>query len=457
MWRAVFLLALVACGASQPRPEGSDLRVGISTVEITPPVRYRLGGYFKDRFASGVKDPLFAKAIVFTQGSTRAALVLADLVGVPAWIADRARERAQAATGIPAAHIAIAGTHTHTGPYLPRKPEEDPYLKSLVDRLAEAICGAGDDLSRARLYGGAAPQSPVLSFNRRHVFRDGKIRTIGPVTRHLPDHEPEKIVGSAGPIDPDLGLLFVRDPDRNTARAVLSVFALHCNTVGDTTLGEPVVSADYPGFLERELKKAFGANVVSLFGAGTCGDINYVDPRTPGTRSSEEIGALLARTALLAEPGLRPLEPSLAARRTRFDAPLQRFPADRVEKARKDIARPKEIPFYELVEANSILELEERAGRPYPLEVQAFRLDRETAIVTVPGEVFVELGLAIKKGSPFRTTLVIELANDSGPAYIPTKKAFAESGYEVLASRLAAGGGEKIVDEAVRLLKELAP
>ncbi len=43
----------------------------------------------------------------------------------------------------------------------------------------------------------------------------------------------------------------------------------------------------------------------------------------------------------------------------------------------------------------------------------------------MPGEMFVELGLAIKRGSPFVQTLVIELCNDN-PAYIATKKAFAE-------------------------------
>ena len=81
-------------------------------------------------------------------------------------------------------------------------------------------------------------------------------------------------------------------------------------------------------------------------------------------------------------------------------------------------------------------------------------LSDETAIVTLPGEVFVELGLAIKAASPFKTTLVIELTNDS-PAYIPTKKAFAEGSYEIVNSRIQPGGGEKLVEAAIRLLKEL--
>ena len=448
-------LALLLLGCSSADRAATDFKAGVAVVDITPPVGYRLGGYFKDRFAKEIRDPLHAKALVFAQGDTRAALVLCDLVGVPGWIADRAREQAQAKTGIPAANIGIAGTHTHTGPFLPRTPDPDAYLATLIDRMADAVARAHASLRPAILRGRSVPQSPQVSFNRRHLFKDGKIRTIGPVTRHLPDHDAANIVASAGPIDPDLGLLMVHDAD-GRLRAAMSVFALHANTVGDTTVGEPVVSADFPRFLHREVQKTLGADVVSLFGAGTCGDINYVDPKAPGLRTSEEIGTILGRTVVTAQPSLQELRPALDVRRARFDVPLQRFPSDRVEKAKQDIARPQEIPFYQLVEANSILDIERRAGTPYPVEVQAFRLDRETAIVTVPGEVFVELGLAIKKSSPFKTTLVIELANDSGPAYIPTKKAFEESGYEVLASRFASGGGERMVDEAVKLLRDLA-
>jgi neutral ceramidase len=75
--------------------------------------------------------------------------------------------------------------------------------------------------------------------------------------------------------------------------------------------------------------------------------------------------------------------------------------------------------------------------------------------VLLPGEVFAELGLAIKQASPFKHTVVIELSNDN-PAYIPTDKAFKEGSYETINSRIAPGGGERLVAEAVRLLKALA-
>jgi len=107
------------------------------------------------------------------------------------------------------------------------------------------------------------------------------------------------------------------------------------------------------------------------------------------------------------------------------------------------------------VEAYRILSLDLRGGEAAALEVQAFRLSKDVALVALPGEVFVELGLAIKRASPFPTTLVVELCNDS-PEYVPTKQAFAEGSYEITNSRIAPGGGEMLVDAAVRLLKELA-
>jgi len=68
--------------------------------------------------------------------------------------------------------------------------------------------------------------------------------------------------------------------------------------------------------------------------------------------------------------------------------------------------------------------------------------------------VFVELGLAIKKASPFPVTMVVELAHDT-PDYVPTRKAFGEGSYEVLNSRVQPGGGEMAVEAALRLLGQL--
>jgi hypothetical protein len=112
------------------------------------------------------------------------------------------------------------------------------------------------------------------------------------------------------------------------------------------------------------------------------------------------------------------------------------------------------VPFLERVETYKIAALQLLGGTVLPAEVQVFRLSDEVAIVGLPGEIFVELGLAIKEASPFETTIVVELANDA-PGYVPTRKAFAEGSYEVVNSRVASGGGEMLVEKAIELLQQL--
>ena len=71
----------------------------------------------------------------------------------------------------------------------------------------------------------------------------------------------------------------------------------------------------------------------------------------------------------------------------------------------------------------------------------------EVAWVSLPGEIFVELGLAIKQDSPFPNTIIAELANGS-IGYIPSRRAYAQGNYEVVSARCAEGSGERLVDAA---------
>ena len=70
------------------------------------------------------------------------------------------------------------------------------------------------------------------------------------------------------------------------------------------------------------------------------------------------------------------------------------------------------------------------------------------ALVGIPGELFVELGLALKANPHFAQTFVAGYCNDL-IGYIPTRAAYAEGGYEVDTARIAAGTGERIVDIAL--------
>jgi hypothetical protein len=109
-----------------------------------------------------------------------------------------------------------------------------------------------------------------------------------------------------------------------------------------------------------------------------------------------------------------------------------------------------------MVKAYRVLDVAARDGRPLEVEVQVIALGDRIAWVSLPGEIFVELGLAIKKASPFPETLLAELANGS-VGYVPDRPAYAQGNYEAVSARCAGGSGEMLVDTAVRLLRELGP
>ena len=440
-----------------------EFRAGVAIVNITPSMPLRMSGYFMERLSTGTKDPLHAKAIVFQQGDEQAALVFCDLIGISLKVSREARRRASDATGIPVDNIAISATHSHTGPlycgalhdYLRDRNlnrngkdlyDTSPYVVELIDKIVTAIVAAKTSSEPVDLLAGEAREDR-LSFNRRFHMKDGTVQ-------FNPGELNPNIVRAAGPIDPQVGIVVLRGRDPHELSAAIVSFALHLDTTSGTEY-----SADYPRFVQDRLREAFHEHFTLLFGAGTCGDINHVDVRTRDRRTAESIGNMLAETveqAILVPNLSRIAEPSLAVRSAKVEARLQKYSVAEIAKAKKDMALigTRELPFLEQVEAYKIVDLQLRKGDMLPLEVQAFRLSRDTAIVTLPGEIFVELGLVIKAASPFKNTLVIELANDC-VGYVPTTKAFAEGSYEIVNSRVQPGSGEQLVEAAIAMLKEL--
>ena len=167
------------------------------------------------------------------------------------------------------------------------------------------------------------------------------------------------------------------------------------------------------------------------------------------------IGQQLAVDIVSALPRTSLAPARLAAASTHLTLPLRAVTEAQVAEARARMSRvgTPEMPFLEQVATVTTLDLATR-GATLEADVQVFQLHPDLAVVLLPGEVFSELGLAIKQQSPFAHTLVIELSNDN-PAYIPTEKAFREGSYETVNSRIAPGGGERLVTEAVRLLRGL--
>src|SRR4051794_23512966 len=93
-----------------------SLRAGAAEIDITPPIDHRMAGYFDERLATGVHDPLKAKALVLQQGKQQITFVFCDLVGVSLNVTTNARALASRKTAIPISNIVICATHSHTGP-----------------------------------------------------------------------------------------------------------------------------------------------------------------------------------------------------------------------------------------------------------------------------------------------------------------------------------------------------
>ncbi|MCP4608184.1 MAG: TIM barrel protein [Planctomycetes bacterium] len=447
--------------SSSKNSVNAELKAGLAVIDITPPVGYRMSGYFSERLSTGTSNPLQAKAIVIRQGQASGALVFCDIIGLSLDVSSRVRRIAAKRTGIPAENILITATHSHTGPLYcgalrkhfhdlaidehGRDPyEKVDYSSGLVRKIVRVISQANKKAKPVQLKAGTAEQQN-LSFNRRFHMKNGTVRFNPGVMN--PD-----IVRVAGPIDPELGIVFFNKAGSDSPDAALVNFTLHLDTVGGSKY-----AADYPFYIEQSLRKAYGDDFISLFGTGTCGDINHIDVTKRERLKTDFIGKTLAKTVKAKAGSLDNIaEPSLAVRSETVQVPLQNFGSDKVAWARENIKKvgTRELSFIEQVEAYKILAREMRPGDTIGLEVQVFRLSSDVAVVGLPGEVFVDLGLAIKQASPFATTLVIELCQDA-PGYIPTKKAFAEGSYETVNSRIAPGGGEKMVKAAVRLLKEL--
>jgi len=476
------LVGMVCCVSCLSTLAADPLQVGFAETDITPPIGFPIAGYYHERLAEGTIDPLKAKAIVFRGETEQAALVVCDLAGICIDLATHVRAEAAERTGIPAGNIVVAATHSHTAPDYwrdlsfvlagkPRGPLQAEYIDQLIHKTADAIVLAHEAAVPATLAAGSAQQQFPVSFNRRFVMRDGSVRTWMYFSN-------SNVLRAAGPIDPEIGLLLAKSSEGKPL-GVLSNFALHLDTVGGKKW-----SADYPFFIEQVMRKALGPDVVSVFGIGTCGDINHSDPNRPERNKTDVIGNALGMTI---ESQLSRLQPvtrrDLRVRSQTVPLPLRTATAEDVASAAKTIeavSRGEEVDFEKHVVARKQLVIDRLRHRPplvkhsdewlssglnhtwagigeaLPVEVQAICIGDELAIVCLPGEVFVELGLAIKRGSPFRTTLVIELSNAGETFYVPTRAAYAQGSYEVLNSSIQAGSGEMLVEAALTLLRAAA-
>ena len=495
---AVICMALISLNVASVtaagRRDAPVIEVGVAETEITPPLGFPMAGYFHERLCEGTIDPLLARAIVFRSDSQQAAIVVCDLIGITTDFSRIVRQRAAEKTGIPYANIAVSATHSHTAPDytkslygwllardgatdpaalagVEQNPERLAWIGRLIDGTVDAVVRANAVAAPAKLESGWAEQQTPVSFNRRFVQKDGSVRTwVG--------LEYAGSVRSAGPIDPEIPILTVKSKE-GQVRAIFSNFALHLDTVGGMKW-----SADYPFYIQSVIRESLGKDVISIFGTGCCGDINHVNPRGKERNGTEMIGRSVGTTIVQGLTSLAAIEqPVLSVRSAEVRLPLQEASSESVSKSLSvlsDVATGKQVEFLDHVTAHKTLMIDQLRHNPrlaasadpaiarrltqclagvgaeLPVDLQVICLGRDLAIVCLPGEVFVELGLAIKRASPCRQTMILELTNSVETYYVPTRAAFAGGGYEPTNSTIAHGGGELLVEETIKLLRAAA-
>ncbi|HEV7216055.1 MAG TPA: hypothetical protein VGP33_13150 [Chloroflexota bacterium] len=440
-----------------------SLRAGAAKLDITPPLDTPIAGSFNERRATDVDDPLYARALVLEAGDVRLALVACDIIALPVDDVTAAKELIARRTGIPPECVQVAATHTHTAGSptgLLGTPRAESYMALLPARIASAVELAVKRLRPARLGSAMLPVEGV-TFCRRFRMRDGTVR-MNP-GRGNPD-----AVEPVSPVDPALSVLYLEDAENRQPLALWANFTLHY--VG-TDHGN-ALSADYFGRFARIVESALGGQALPLLTNGASGQINNVDVRDKlqpgGAYQAERVARVVAGAALSAAGQARLTgEATLGAKLRTIQVTRRRVTAEDIAIARRVLGVPEgqraagipdgpfswvrgqPLPLNVLHAYAREMALLDALPATLPAPVQVLRVN-DLAIVSLPGEIFVELGLAIKAASPAHATAVVGLANGY-LGYVPDNPAYDQGGYETWAARSAAverGAGEALVATA---------
>jgi len=419
----------------------SQIKLGVGKTDITPALGTPMDGYYIERLASDVHDELYARAMVLQDGTKTLVFVVADLIDVAPFGFPAARDRIGKELGIPATNIMISATHTHTGPSF--TPEYEEFVAS---KIFDAVMIASQNLQDVVIKSGTG-EALDISFHRRFLMKDGTVK-------FNPGRQNPDIVKPMGPVDPGVGIIYFESTDGKPI-AIITNFALHLDTIGGTE-----ISADFPYFMGDVLKKVLGNDLMVFFGFGTCGNVNHINVKESETTKdyerSQRIGFALAAAIIREIPVLEIQNISkLNSESETVYLKIPEYTEKEIEQAKINAQKESDeiASTPEIREAMKILRIHNLNNQPIEAEILTFGLG-DASIVGLPGEIFVELGLAIKEASPFKNTLVLTLANNS-IGYIPNKDAFQYGAYEVEVSMIAEGEGEKLVKSSLNQLQKM--
>ncbi|MDD4872759.1 MAG: hypothetical protein PHR77_19575, partial [Kiritimatiellae bacterium] len=375
-------------------------------------------------------------------------------------------------TGLPAANLLIAGTHTHSatsalGDRFATTPELDEYQRFVARRIADVVRCATNNLVPARI-GWTTAQEPRHVFNRRWFMKPGTVPvTPFGVTNDLVKMNPPRgskdLDRPAGPTDPEICLIAVQSPEGKPI-ALLANYSLHY--VGGVRGAD--ISADYYGMFCDRMQQLLCADrfdppFVAIMSNGTSGNINNIDFTQPGKKMApyermREVANDVAAATFKAYQTIQWHDSvPLGAEFQELDIGFRHPTPEQLERAKGVLAKlkPDTKPnTLEEIYAERTLNMNNYPQRG-PISLQALRVG-DVGIGTIPTEVFVEIGLEMKKCSPFKPTFVVSLAHGYF-GYLPTPEQHKVGGYETWlgTNRLEIDASTKIIKALLEMLGRL--
>ena len=430
------------------------LRAGAGRADISPAKGTYLAGYGHPfRTSKSVRDPLSATVLILDDGATRLALITIDALSVHEDIVARLREAVCQHANVPVTHVMIACSHSHCSPVLSSlegsSEHQRAHIEMTITRVGEAARDAAEQMTPATLHVGRGQNT--IAVNRRDTNAKGET-VIGVV--------------ADGPIDPDLLVLQVRGQDGSVTATIVNL-ACHPTCLSPK---HRIATAAWPGQMRAVVEAETHAPV--LFMQGATGDLN-----PDASWGKAEIDAMVRLGNAVGQATLEVLNQldevssvPLAAERVEVLLPITAEedrngqPLDHLDGLRKTIPLPRFAIRWLL---NRCYPWRTRQtmtaeGHPaVPMEAQVLRLG-EVALIGWAAEVFHELAVAMKEGSPATMTLFAGYSNGM-IGYLPTAEEHARGGYEVdvspyfyrLGGRLDASAGERVSKESRELLVRL--
>ena len=398
------------------------MKVGFGKVVITPPVGSSLQGYFQDRRSVDIRDDLYASCVAFDDNEDIFVVISCDLCNLSDDITKKVREILLKENGIKKSNVLIHATHTHTGPVIDLTEEsiytkgfyiEKSYLEVLPFYIASSVKIALRRRQEAKI---AVGKNEVdgISFNRRYLMKDGRVITN-------PFNQIENIVKPAGEVDKTLTFLKIDDNESGKTKGIIVNFALHPDTLGDN-----LISSDWPGFLRDELKKEFGEIEVIVLN-GPSGDINHINPFDYKTRSTN-IGKEIAKKITEKVKEKIDVKATEIKKIQPFYFPMNldyREITEKVYRKAKEILKKKKKTSLKYMIASGIVSIykEKRKNKSIKVDINGVKIGDKTILIGICGEIFVEIGMNIKKILGIENTIIAQNSNWH-LGYIPTKIAF---------------------------------